>query len=194
MAPPPMNHAKAKIILLEMRQILNSLNIEFFLVCGTCLGAYRDKAFCNGDRDIDFGIKHEILVPKIAELRRVLSALNYVVKTETDPYPYDRAVHCSKNGIRLDLVDYALNPYTNERFCANARRDYCLVHRAAEFDNLREINFYGEVFKIPHPVEEYLAEEFGDSWRTPDPNDTRSRSRVHGYWGKQNLGGINWSS
>ena len=43
-------------LLLKTKQLLDEANIEFWLTCGTLLGAYRDKTFVSWDvKDIDIG-------------------------------------------------------------------------------------------------------------------------------------------
>ena len=77
MVPPCLNKEKAKVILLELHELFNTLRLPFFLIEGTCLGAYRDKDFCNGDKDIDIGLKHEKLCPAIDTLINLLEKLSY---------------------------------------------------------------------------------------------------------------------
>ena len=36
--------------------IIQKINIKFFLYCGTCLGAHREKKFIEHDHDIDIGV------------------------------------------------------------------------------------------------------------------------------------------
>ena len=42
--------------LLDMKKILDDINQEFFLTCGTLLGVVREKNFILHDQDIDIGI------------------------------------------------------------------------------------------------------------------------------------------
>ena len=79
-------------------------------------------------------------------------------------------------------MDYALNG--EERFCANGRRDYCIVHDAGLFESMCEIEFLGEKFNIPTPVEIYLEREYGPNWRIPDPLFCVSQTRIYEYWSK----------
>ena len=47
---------KAKKDLNDLKKVYDSLGITFFLMCGTLLGAIRDKNFCTLDHDIDIGL------------------------------------------------------------------------------------------------------------------------------------------
>jgi len=183
---PKINKTYAKTTLYEIDDIMNSLGLEYFLVQGTCLGAYRDGDFIESDCDIDLGIKHEVIVPNIDKIVEVLERNEYKIKVESEPYGYDRFLHASRCGrTRVDIVDFALN--NDDRFCANGRRNYCIVHKKSMFDNLSDIDFMGRKFKIPSDVEGYLRAEYGDTWNVPDPTMTTSKTRIYGYWKKNRI-------
>ena len=180
-----MNRDQARLTLFALDSILQKLHIPYFLLCGTALGAHRDKDFCNGDLDIDLGVKHEDLVPKMAKLLEELRALpNMTIrKIETKPYDYDRALHLTHCGVRVDIVDYAMSKPDNKRFCASGKKDYCIVHDAELFENMEQVDFHGRKFYIPTPADTYLGREYGPEWKVPNPQDTVSRTRVYGYRG-----------
>ena len=48
--------SKFKKTLEDMKKILDSNNVKFFLYCGTALGAHREKKFIEHDHDIDIGV------------------------------------------------------------------------------------------------------------------------------------------
>jgi len=50
-----MNMREAEKVLLQIRQLMDDLNIIFFLRHGTCLGAVRDGELIPWDDDIDIG-------------------------------------------------------------------------------------------------------------------------------------------
>lgn len=57
----------------------------------------------------------------------------------------------------------------------------CIFHRfpASFFINLKDINFYGIIVKIPKDTESFLAHRYGENWRTPD-----SKFNQMGKWKK----------
>lgn len=177
----------------EIDLAFKALGIEYFLIQGTCLGAYRDKRIIRGDGDMDFGVKHEIMKEKCLALANILGQSGYAYKFEDKPFPYSRAIHASKEWpgggkIRIDICDFVLNEKSRERFCVNYRRNYCIVHPAGWFENMQEIDFYGLKVKVPTPIEGYLIREYGGTWKVPDPTCTTSKSRVYGYWGRYEVG------
>ena len=62
-----MNVKQATQDLLEMKDILDKLNIKFWLTHGTLLGAIRDKSFIETDRDMDIRILAKDWSPRICE-------------------------------------------------------------------------------------------------------------------------------
>jgi len=184
----PMDVEKAKIILFEIKEIFDKLGIEFWLHQGVCLGAYRDKNFAKGDKDIDLGVKHEILVPRIEQLKTVFQEYGYKVSPKSTPFKYERAISVRKSSIHVDIPDFALNGL--DRFCACTFKDRCMVHKASLFENMATINFLGEEFLIPTPVEEYLEAEYGKTWRIsrPDFPLKEYHAIIYGYWLKTSFG------
>ena len=51
----PMNIQEGERLLLEIKKIMDGLNVVFFLRHGTCLGAVRDGQLIEWDDDIDIG-------------------------------------------------------------------------------------------------------------------------------------------
>lgn len=178
--PPILNKEKGKAVLFELKAIFADLGVDFFLIEGTCLGAFRDGDFCEGDKDIDVGVKQEEILPKFNQLKQMLMGNGFQIKIESSPFDYERAIHATKDGVRVDVMDYAMNG--DERFCANGRRHYSIVHDARLFSTLQEISFLGGTFLIPYPTDVYLSREYGSNWQTPDPNFTTSQTRVYNYW------------
>ena len=182
----PLDKEKAKIILFEIKEILDKLSIEFWLLHGTCLGIYRDGAFCDGDNDIDLGVKHEIIVPRMKELKTVFQEHGYSVMTVLSPFKYERAIRVSKSGIKTDILDWTLNG--SDRFCPHDKKNFCQVYEASLFENMSTVKFYDREFLIPTPVEKYLEASYGKTWRTPQPGFFRKLCRVSGYWSKTSFG------
>ena len=180
MAVNPFNPANAEKALVEIKDIFDGLGLELILIGGTCLGAYRDKSFCAGDKDIDFAVLHECFKEKIYDVVKVLSGRGCISMVYSYPYTYARALHTSLYGVRIDIVDYDLK--NGIRFSAHSKKDYCLVYPARLFEDMETIELYGKAFKMPSPVEEYLTTHYTESWRKPDPDDFGGRNKDWGFW------------
>lgn len=161
-----MNKEDAKEILFELKEILDGLDIEFWLNYATCVGAYRDKAFCEFDEDIDLGVKHEIIVPKMKLLKQVLQQRGFAMKAISTPFIYERALKVVKNNIHVDIIDYALND--GERFHPHYIHDHAVVHDAYLFEDLKTIDFLSREFLIPYHVEDFLVSIYGENWHVPN--------------------------
>jgi len=172
-----MNKEAAKNVLFELKEILDGLEIEFWLNYATCVGAYRDRAFCEFDEDIDLGVKHEVIVPKMKLLKQVLQQRGFAIMPVSSPFIYERALKVVKNNIHVDIIDYALND--GERFHPHYIHDHAVVHNAYLFENLQTINFLGKEFLIPNPTKEFLVSIYGTEWHVPNlkydfPEDYRN--------------------
>ena len=99
------NPELAKPMLKEAQDILDSLEIPFFLRQGTCLGAVRDRDFIPWDDDIDLGsviglngLTEAMILPVFDAFRN----RGYFVNVESN----DRwiAAGMMKSSLRLDLT------------------------------------------------------------------------------------------
>lgn len=180
--PRAMDMGLAKIVLLEVKKVLDVLQVEFFLNFGTCLGAIREQNFIDIDFDIDLGIKHLHLLPKLNVIKSVFDVLGYETHYLASPYSYNRMLKLEKFNIRVDLINWDL--HKGFYFNPIQPSGECHVIPQKLFDNLVEIDFLGEKFKIPSPVEEYLVLLYGENWRTKDENHSIWKSVCidYDYW------------
>ena len=190
--PPVMDRDKAKRILLEVKSVLDKNHVEFWLCFATCLGAVREGGFVDIDFDIDLGIKHNTLLPKLYELEKQFKELGYDTKFLSVPYDYDRMLKLDKDEIRVDLVNWDLL-VDNFGYMVIAKYFHpvepdgkCHAFPREMFDNLTEIDFLGTTFKVPTPVEMYLELLYGKDWRVKDKDyDFRkAHCLVYDYWRK----------
>jgi phosphorylcholine metabolism protein LicD len=178
----PMNKVIATEVLKDADRILKANEVEYFLIYGTCLGAIRDQNFVETDTDIDLGVKHELLIPKIKKLMNDFREDGFIVYGFSHPYPYLRALNIFKNGILIDIRNFEKHGDTRFLQRINSDRvDVANTYKAEWFDNLKEIEFRGMTVKVPNPPEEYLTRNYGD-WRTPDPNFHESICGKWGFW------------
>ena len=155
------NPELAKPMLKEAKDILDSLEIPFFLRQGTCLGAVRDRDFIPWDDDIDLGsviglngLTEEMVSPVFDAFRN----RGYFVNVESN----DRwiAAGMMKSSLRLDLTFFYIIDESIFHF------PFIWIP-ARLFSNLKEIEFMGGKYLVPNPPEEYLRAKYGPNWITP---------------------------
>lgn len=186
MSQPLMDHDKGRQALLEVNMFLNYCEVPFFLVQGTALGAYRDKGFSIYEKDIDLGFLVEDFVPAVTLLIAGLQEIGFKVSTRHKPFSRPRVIKAERDEVKVDLTSYV--PWKGKRFCANTdpALTYAVVHEAAMLEEYHELVLFHTVFKVPHPIEEYLRLEYGKAWKTP-LDDSVSRTRVRDYVEKEGI-------
>jgi len=178
-----MDIKRAEKVLLEAKELFDKCGVEFFLICGTCLGAVREGIIFPYDGDLDIGVKHEILKDKLDDLEEAFLSRGYAVEYRSCQYGYKRAVDYRKDGIHICVRDYDTNG--NKRFHAriisgdnDTPLGTCSIFKKELFDDLKEIEFLDKTFLVPNPPEEFLEAHFGSEWRTPNPTDHACRADV----------------
>jgi len=166
----------------EFKDVADSLEIEFFLIYGTLLGAIRDKGFVKGDTDIDVGVKHEELIPKIQELRNKLLEKGFVVYGFSYPYDYCRALNIYKYETLIDIRNFeTVGEDTFLQRIDSNRFDIANVFPKEIFTPYRKIQFYNMKVNVPQKAEKWLEINYGD-WKTPDSEFHRSIAGKEGWW------------
>jgi phosphorylcholine metabolism protein LicD len=145
----------------DIKNILDELKITFWLDGGTCLGAYRDKDFCEGDEDdIDLCCKYDYVNFKDEIINRALK-LGFTLF-----HNWKMEIALIRNGSKIDIFFYKKqnNEYFSHLYSGDNIDSWCVVPDKY-YDNLENVKFYGVEFNIPSPIEEYLEFKYGD-WRT----------------------------
>ena len=147
--------------LIKGADILDKLEIPFFLVGGTLLGVVREQSLLAHDGDVDVAVLVEDLEDKIEKIKKVpefeniseskspLGEINFAFDRHFDIFPlYKRG--------------------TNRFF--NAIGDECLVWPSSLFsDKRRKLTYLGRKFTIPNPPEVFLETMYGN-WKKEDKN------------------------
>ena len=158
---PAIDIVTAEKLLLETKQIMDQLNVPFFLRQGTCLGAIRDNALITWDDDMDIGSIYGIngiTDQKIETVVTAFRAKGFFAKIEhSDHYI---SVTMMKSSTRIDwscykIIDDAIFHYPGVRIPFRV------------FEKPKEIDFIGAKFFVPNPPEEYLEFKYGSEWMTP---------------------------
>lgn len=157
----------AKKVFFDVADMLESIEVQFFLSQATCLGAYREGGIIGGSQeDVDLITKSEEFIPKFPLLKEALAGKGYHFGASTVPFNQINQIAVIVNDVRVDINslflidDYRWQPGKNIDF----------FYSAYLFENPEQIEFLGREFNVPTPVTEYLEWQFGSDYMTPkDP-------------------------
>ena len=188
---PPfvMDKEKGKQTLLEVAHIFDTFQLNYFLVQGTALGAYRDKGFTPTEADIDFGFLQEDFSPASVTIVSELMYAGFEVRTINRPFTKCRTIVADRDGVHLDLVSFV--KWRGKRFvsrpmdCRNLP-PYSIVHSARMIESYDQVELFGRKFQVPWPVQDYLRLEYGSDWQTPK-HDHISRTRIYNFVNEQGI-------
>jgi hypothetical protein len=148
-------------MLRDAKQILDRLEVVFFLRQGTCLGAVRDKALIPWDDDVDLGSVlglHGLSERSIDPVVAAFKDKGYSANVESTDHYLNTVI--MKSSVRMDWACY--------RIIDNNIFHYPGIRLPIRlFTQLKEIELIGEKFLVPNPPEEYLRIKYGPSWMTP---------------------------
>jgi len=174
-----MNNQDAKKLLLEVKSVLDDLEIEFFLLHGTALGAFREGDFISYDRDIDLGINEEVFRPKAKEIRDEFFKRGFKIWVFFAPCELISFVKIEKYKIRCDVIGYS--KLGEERFAISRLQPFCSVFSAKLFEKFETIKFCGTEFNLPSPAIDFIKEIYGEDWKIPMKSNYKIPSLVWGY-------------
>uniref|UniRef100_A0A6M3MGG4 LicD/FKTN/FKRP nucleotidyltransferase domain-containing protein n=1 Tax=viral metagenome TaxID=1070528 RepID=A0A6M3MGG4_9ZZZZ len=151
--------------LLKLKSILNSINIPFFLMQGTLLGAIRDGTLIQYDKDIDLGCSADVEDPAIR--MKIMHAfvkdgLNITLRGPGDN-PRRPLYWILITGLKWQVALLFFKEIDGQVLFTTCP----IFFPAYLFHNLKEIDFLGEKFLVPNPPEEYLKVNYGKTWRIP---------------------------
>lgn len=165
----PFKQISALDNLLLFTRFLNENRISYFLSGGTLLGAVRQGSFAGRPGDIDLGILEDDEI-KLLELLPQLGKLNFV----RDPmYAHfeDKIVFTKWRTPHVDIMVYRplnrMSEVSGTSFChvnASAKKFICSI----DFSELRTASIFDYKFPVPKNAEEFIANQYGESWRVPD--------------------------
>jgi len=129
--------------LLILHKFFKKHTLEYFIDCGTLLGAIRENGLIKGDQDADFSISKNSL-EKLRDNLPELEKLGFVSFRNSDTW---MAMSLLRRGEYIDIYNF---------------------FDTIPFD-LGTYQFLGKSFPVPKHYNEYLDELYGN-WRVPDKN------------------------
>jgi hypothetical protein len=137
-------------ILLRAAQHLDDAGVVWWVTDGTCLSLVRSGVLEPWQKDIDFGVWD------IGVAREVLKSAGWpdlhVIRNQ-----FKTSGMLDVSGHRRE-GDWVVVEYINE---------ISYEFSARLFDSFGTVEALGRKFLTPNPVEDYLAEHYGEGWRTP---------------------------
>ena len=143
--------------LIEIKSILDRLNLRFFLIDGVLLGAVREKGFVRWDWDVELAMFEEEIMPNATNLLNALFDSGFEI-INVNPFSSFFKINTKKRGTKFSLV--GLKKSRNKwRYRSHYRYPSHL------FNNARHVNFLGKNYLAPFPAEEMLTWIYGQ-WET----------------------------
>tara|TARA_B100000989_G_C19442472_1_gene427973 strand:- start:395 stop:1003 length:609 start_codon:yes stop_codon:yes gene_type:complete len=142
--------------------ILEEMNVNFFLQGGVLLGARREQNFIKWDWDIEIGLFNEELITKFDLLIKDLEEKNYTIQNHNKTSYTPKISFIDKKD---DSTSYSLIGWKHNKVLKCFTRKHFMIPEKflMEFD---KIKFFGKEFNCPKPIDEYLKHHYGN-WKTP---------------------------
>ena len=137
---------------------LKKQGIKHWLSAGTILGLYRDKRLIEHDTDLDVGVLSDVNRPFLAKL----GGFDLVRTMYYKDLPMQSAF--KREGVIFDIYYF----YTGiKEDVAINYNEHGIFEKPLKFvENLSTIEFDGNTYPIPSPIDDYLEYRYG-KWQTP---------------------------
>jgi phosphorylcholine metabolism protein LicD len=137
-------------ILEDLDDLCTELGLTFYLYAGVVLGFHREGDYIYLDNDIDVAI-----IANETEYRNLISELVKLGFEQSLIKDYELH-HLRRDNILLDLrrADKEL-PYVVPAGVST---------KSYTFQELDTVTHYGRAYKVPGPIEDYLAHSYGSWW------------------------------
>ena len=165
-------------LFIEIIEIFQSENINYWVEFGTLLGIYRDHGFIPGDDDFDFGA----YVEDAERIRDIFTKRNYTLLKEYEavenPEIKEMTFICDSNGITFDVFYFTKSEKYNSCYIF-ALKDVDIIskkkyYKVKQYDfprfELDTIDFMNEKINVPSNIIEHLEYSYGNSFMIPDPH------------------------
>lgn len=162
----------AKNCLNLVSNILNDMNISWFIGRGTLLGVVRENDFMNHDTDIDIEI-FDIDGATLKEfITRLSKKIPFDIIKKYDDYLY--LIGFRINRMRIDFdVWYRCDDkmYSIDESKSYIKEGYSFYEMPSKLFEIKTIEFKGIKVNIPKYAEEFLNLYIGKDWRIPKTHD-----------------------
>jgi lipopolysaccharide cholinephosphotransferase len=147
---------------LKICDILEELNINYYLVGGILLGAIRDQDLIKWDWGVDISVFSKELLDQIDPLTESLKKAGFEIlkiNKKEDCKIYFKGKYCKK------VTGYSILGWSYSKIKdVYWRSEYSVPSKF--LNNLSTLVFFGRKFKCPYNPEDYLTYAYGD-WKVP---------------------------
>lgn len=159
--------------LVELSDILTSLNIVHYLTSGTLLGAVREKDFIKWDWDVQLYFRTEDVIDRFYEIIEALEKNNFVPEKIDGTY----------NKFKICVVKYNTSYEMTAWHLKGNKRLRSEWSLPAHFFELGStINFRGRIYQCMNPPIEYLVHAYGSDWHIPKRTDDKSEYLASSFY------------
>lgn len=163
------NKLSAILNLVDIRDVLEDFNIDYWLTDGTLLGLYRQGDFISHDMDTDIGVLYDTFNPIV--IQKIIERGFSIHKTYG---VLDNGFEIAfiRNNVKTDLFFFYKNDKILWHSAWYSEDDINFKMIKYEYMNF-EISknyFYGYQFNTPIKIEEYIVRKYGNDWNIPNSN------------------------
>ncbi len=148
---------------LKICNLLDELNIKYFLNTGILLGAIRHKGFIPWDWDVELSVYADEVIEKIDILINKINQLGFTIKK------FNKEQSC----IKIDFygkLSSEINKYTIQGWNHDLEKKlfWRTTYKIPDqfILKMKKIKLFDKYHFAPHPVEKYLEYQYGN-WRKP---------------------------
>lgn len=153
--------------LIELTEILEENNIEYYLTDGVLLGAIRDKDFIKWDWDVELTVLTENIWDKVDILLESAKKNQFIVTNLQNTFKNFKINFIKRN------AKYSLNGLYID---GNQRLRKLYRYPSNFFLKPKRIQFKGKEYPAPSDIEGYLEYQYGN-WKIPISKSTRFKKK-----------------
>lgn len=165
-------------LIAKIDEALVSEGARYFADYGTLLGLIREGKLIEHDRDIDFGIyfDDEFTPERLDGIMRGLGLRRlkvYSLRGEVQEITYARGIldvdffrHTETGN---NSLAYFFHRFVEVKYPSDSHYS-AHVEETIPITGIKRTSIGGIELNIPENAEEYMADVYGNSWRTPNPN------------------------
>ena len=148
---------------LKICDVLDNINLRYFLNTGILLGAIREKNFIKWDWDVEISVMSDQLYKKFNLITKILKTKGFKIiqkDEKKESLKIDFYGACSKHTTRYTIFSWNYSAKNNIYW----RKDKVIP--AKYLNKFSKILFLGRKFNVPNNPKQYLKFSYGN-WKKP---------------------------